>query len=259
MPPKPYLLYAYPWMPYPRRVIIYLREKGLPSSLVQVVHVSLSAAGNAAPPEFPPRPQGSLPVLVLDDMHIRQSVAIMNYLDELCDSGIDGFPKSTYSLRGDDILTRARNTEILGLADELLVAWNPVRTFGTGAGTMSIPAASKEMMRWVYRTICTLETYLKDANFSHLEEDGRGPSIAEIVLYQVLEFIDDCYGVDLTIGSGEMIKDVYGRMVEQKYEKLREFYQTFRKRDSAKRDATLGEVAPEAYSKAMSTWAEGAK
>lgn len=250
-------------MPYPRRVIIYLREKGIASSLVQVIHVSDPGAGNAAPPEFPPRPAGSLPVLVIPsksgDIHIRQSVAIMNYLDELCDAGAEGFPKSIYSMTGQDMLSRARNTEILGLADEILIAWNPVRMFGTGAGTMSRPAASKEMLRWVYRTLWTLETYFKEATFSHLEKGGHGPSIAEIVLYQVLEFIDDCYGVDLTLGSDEMVKDVYGRMVEQKYEKLSEFYQAFKKRGSAKRDASLGEVPSEQTKKLMSTWAEGAK
>ncbi|KUJ12566.1 uncharacterized protein LY89DRAFT_210135 [Mollisia scopiformis] len=150
MAARQYLLYAYPWMPYPRRIIIYLREKGIPSSLVQVVRVSDPGDGNAAPPNFPPRPQGSLPVLVMrserSDTHIRQSVAIMNYLDELCDAGADGFPKSKYSIRGENLLARARNTEILGLADEILASWNPVRTFGTGAGTMPIPAAAKEML-----------------------------------------------------------------------------------------------------------------
>ncbi|CZR68725.1 uncharacterized protein PAC_18624 [Phialocephala subalpina] len=142
----------------------------------------------------------------------------MNYLDELCDSGSAGFPKSKNSMRGDDILSRARNTEILGMAEELLVAWNPVRMFGTGAGSIHLPAASKEMLRWVHRGLWTVGTYLKDTDFSHLEEEGRGPSTAETVLYQFLEFVGDCYGVDLTLGSGGMVKDVYGRMVEEKYE-----------------------------------------
>lgn len=183
----------------------------------------------------------------------------MNYLDELCDAGAEGFTKSKYSMRGEDILSRARNTEILGMADELLVAWNPVRMFGTGAGTMSLPAAAKEMLRWVHRGLWTVEGYLRDVEFSHLKEGGRGPSIAEIVLFQFLEFVDDCYGVDLTLGSGEMVKDVYGRMVEQKYEKLREFYMIFKKRDSARREEILGEVPGEKTKNAMSTWAAGAK
>jgi glutathione S-transferase len=61
----PYLLYVYPWIPFPRRIIIYLREKGIPSSLVKVVPVSDPQNGNAAPTEYPPRPSGSLPILVI--------------------------------------------------------------------------------------------------------------------------------------------------------------------------------------------------
>ena len=61
----PLLLYAYPWMPYPRRVIIYLREKGIDSRMVNVIHVSDPQDGNAAPLGYPPRPAGSLPILAL--------------------------------------------------------------------------------------------------------------------------------------------------------------------------------------------------
>ena len=60
-------------------------------------------------------------------------------------TGTFGSPPSTHSFLGHDPLSRARVTEILALADECTTAWNPVRTFGTGAGTMSIPEASKEM------------------------------------------------------------------------------------------------------------------
>jgi hypothetical protein len=115
----PYLLYAYPWMPFPRRVIIYIREKSILPSLVTVVPVSDPQLGDAAPAGFPPRPKGSLPILVIphpenesnaQPTYIRQSVAIMNYLDELCDAGANGFPKSQCSMRGPDVLSRARET-----------------------------------------------------------------------------------------------------------------------------------------------------
>lgn len=124
---------------------------------------------------------------------------------------------------------------------------------------MSLPVVEEEMLKWVHRGLWTVETYLNDTDFSYLKEGGRGPSIAGIVLYQFLEFVDDYHGVDLTLGSGEMMKDVYGRMVEQKYERLRDFYQTFKKRDSARREESLGDVPSEGTKKAMSTWAEGVK
>ncbi|KFY32258.1 hypothetical protein V493_00362 [Pseudogymnoascus sp. VKM F-4281 (FW-2241)] len=267
MSSRPWLLYAYPWMPFPRRVTIYLREKRIPSSLVTVVPVSDPQLGNASPSEFPQRPQGSLPILAIPLAHghqgepylfIQQSLAIINYLDELCDSGHQGFPLSHYSMRGADALGRARQTALLALADECTIAWNPVRTFGTDAGTMSIPEAAKEMIRWVRRPLGAIEGLLKDRDFSSLRQGGgQGPTIAEIVLYQFLEFTMDCYGKDMTQGSSEVVKDVYGKDVVELFPKLREFYAAFKTRDSAKRDPMAGEVASEAVLKKMQTWADG--
>jgi hypothetical protein len=65
----------------------------------------------------------------------------MNYLDKLCDSDAHGFLRSQYSMRGADMLSHVRETELLTLADECTVAWNPVHTFGSGAGTLKIPEA----------------------------------------------------------------------------------------------------------------------
>ncbi|KAF4456876.1 hypothetical protein F53441_1087 [Fusarium austroafricanum] len=262
MSAKPWLLYVYPWMPFPRRVIIYLREKNIPASLVTIVPVSDPQLGDAAPKTFPPRPLGSLPILAIPGSdsksytYIRQSLAIMNYLDELCDAGEHDFPKSECSMRGDDALSRARVTELMCLADELTIAWNPVRTFGTGAGTMSLPEASKEMIRWLQRTLTTIESWFQDRDFSDLREGGtRGPNMAEIVLYQFLEFTKDCYGKDMTKGSTQKGLDVYGRKeASNEFPKLAEFYEAFRTRKSAVRDASAGEVASEKVMKAMQTW-----
>jgi glutathione S-transferase len=252
-------------MPFPRRITIYLREKGIPSSLIQIVPVSDPQLGNSAPPGFPPRPAGSLPILVIPSpnhaeghIYIRQSIAIINYIDEFCDAGKDGFPKSMYSMRGTDSLSRARQSELMSLAEECTIGWNPVRTFGSDAGTISIPAASREMIRWVHRPLVTIEGWFKDRDFSDLKKGGsRGPMIAEIVLYQFLEFTKDCYGVDMTHGSEEKVIDGYGREVIQKYEKLSEFYEAFKTRDSAFRDETAGEVPSKDTLKVMMNWAEG--
>lgn len=116
-------------MPYPRRVIIYLREKGIPSSLVKVVPVTDPQLGDSVPPEFPPKPTGSLPILAIPPggyrnnqlyTYIRQSNAIMSFLDELCEEGSHGFHLCKGSMRGTDPLSRARNMELLALADECL-------------------------------------------------------------------------------------------------------------------------------------------
>ena len=41
-------------------------------------------------------------------------------------------------------------------------------------------------------------SFLKKSVFGHV-------TLADIVLYQFLEFTKDCYGVDMTIGSGEKV------------------------------------------------------
>jgi hypothetical protein len=82
-------------------------------------------------------------------------------------------------------------------------------------------------------------------------------TMADIVLYQFLEFTKDCYGVDMTIGSCETVRDVYGREVVERFPKLMEFYETFNTRDSAIRYTDRGEVASEGPMKAMQTWADG--
>jgi glutathione S-transferase len=65
-PAFPWLLYAYPWMPYPRRVIIYLREKGIPDSLVKVAVVADPQDRNQVlDRSLPPIPSGSLPILAI--------------------------------------------------------------------------------------------------------------------------------------------------------------------------------------------------
>jgi hypothetical protein len=166
----------------------------------------------------------------------------MTYLDELCDAGQDGFPKSQYPIGGTDPLSQARQTELLALAAEC--TWNPVRTFGTGAGTMALPAASREMLRWIYRPLNTIEEWFKNRDFTPLRKGGsERPTMAEIVLYQFLEFTKDCNGKDMTQGSGEVVKDVYGREVVGKYTKLGEFYGAFKTRGSTIRDSGGGKMA----------------
>lgn len=251
-------------MPFPRRLIIYLREKQIPQSLVRVVRVSDPQDGNqVVDSSLPPRPPGSLPILAIPHAdskdkwtYIRQSMAIINFLEELCEGKQYGFHSPTGPLMPLDGLARARETEILTLAEELTVGWNPVRTFGTDAGTISFPQGAKEMLRWERRAVLAIETYLSE-RATPPKQPSEPVTIAEIVLYQFLEFVKDCYGVDMTVGSGEMVKDVYGREVKEEFPLLRQFYLAFAQRESAKRNPEAGDVPGPAPAKAMGTWAEG--
>ena len=116
------------------------------------------------------------------------------------------------------------------------------------------------MLRWVRRSLMAIETWWQegDRDMSLLSKGSNGHvTLADIVLYQFLEFTNDCYGVDMTVGSGEEVRDVYGREVVEMFPKLFEFYEAFSTRDSAKRDGSKGEMASGAPLKIMQAWAEG--
>lgn len=116
------------------------------------------------------------------------------------------------------------------------------------------------MLRWVKRSLMAIETWWQESNrdMSALRRGNFGHvTLADIALYQFLEFTKDCYGVDMTVGSGEKVQDVYGRPVVESFPKLTEFYEAFSTRDSAVRHAEKGEVASDVPMKMMQTWADG--
>lgn len=74
-------LYSYPRAPNPRRVLIFLAEKGIS---VPVETVDIMQRANRQPPFLAKNPLGGIPVLELDDGDcIAESVAICRYFEEL--------------------------------------------------------------------------------------------------------------------------------------------------------------------------------
>jgi glutathione S-transferase len=73
-------LYDSAMAPNPRRVRIFLAEKGIS---VPVEQVDIGKAANRQPPFLAKNPLGGVPVLELDDgTHIAESVAICRYFEE---------------------------------------------------------------------------------------------------------------------------------------------------------------------------------
>jgi glutathione S-transferase len=73
-------IYDFTQAPNPRRVRIFLAEKGITVPLEQI---NLAAADNRKPEFIKKNPMGGLPVLELDDgIHIAESVAICRYFEE---------------------------------------------------------------------------------------------------------------------------------------------------------------------------------
>jgi glutathione S-transferase len=75
------LLYHDPRAPNPRRVRIFLAEKGVQ---VETIEVAIASSANRSPEYLAKNPLGLLPVLELADGRIlRESMAICRYLEEL--------------------------------------------------------------------------------------------------------------------------------------------------------------------------------
>jgi glutathione S-transferase len=246
-------------MPYPRRTTIYLRERKIPSNLVTVVPVSDPQEGEEVPPGFPPRPKGSLPLLAIPkslvsnsteaqnrDVDIEsnyyilgESLSVIQYLEDLCNTGKHGFPISTYSMAGGPHpLDRAYEYGLLNLANEVLTSFNPVRLFGSALGTLKIPEAARESLRWMHRHLAAIELHLAKSSrakdFDALRDNNNGkPTIGEIVLYQYLESLHGIYSIDVTKGNTvDKSTGVYGREALLDYPSLKAFYEAFKTRAS---------------------------
>ena len=272
---SPSLLYVYPWMPYPRRVLIYLREHNISASIVTVVPISDPGQGDKAAEGFPDRPLGSLPILAVPPTGaeegkaealdgwtlIRQSVPIMQYLQRMIVSGGEEEKMDSY--------IEACEMGYLISAETVMTAWNGVRLFGSGVGAMNNLEAAKESLKWVHRELAGIERHLEPSNGmdtyaggfkERLADGGAGPSFGDVALFSFLELVDDLYACfeELTMGKGEG-KDAYGRNVERVgwYPRVRDFYGIFRERESVRREASTGEEVSAVLREKAGTWADG--
>jgi len=73
--------YVFAGAPNPRKLIVYLREKGID---IPLESVDLLSGANRSPEFLKKNPLGGLPVLELDDgSHLTESLAIIQYLEDL--------------------------------------------------------------------------------------------------------------------------------------------------------------------------------
>jgi glutathione S-transferase len=171
-----------------------------------------------------------LPILSLGNGHyIKQSIAVIEYFEDICDAaksstspetiqtklGSEGGP----SMRGYTLEERARTREILALADEASTHFGVACHKGTALFSSlekQDPKTSKFALEFCRKTLGLLEAYYVD---SHLfEQGGGGVTIADCVLFSLLQFSKELYARDL-------IEDLPG---------LKRFYGLFKERESAK-------------------------
>lgn len=216
-------LFVLPWGVYPRRILLYLALKGLDSSeALKITPVTVVNTGMHAPG----KPAGTVPILKLPDgTFIKQSVAILDYLEDVCDRPdetkdwqvkLSKAAAGNSSMRGSTPEERARIREMLGLADEATSHFGFACHKGTALFVPLEPThafTAKLVLDNCRKTLKLLEGYYDEE--SSRKGDGSF-SIADCVLFSLLQFAKELYGKDLTI--------------EPELQAIRRFYTSFEAR-----------------------------
>jgi glutathione S-transferase len=222
-------LFVLSWGIYPRRALIYLAEKGLLNS----PHLKITEAiltGNGNEMVAPGKPPGTLPILSLGNgQFIKQSIGVLEYFEDICDAaksssspetvqtklGLEGGP----SMRGNTPEEKARTRGIMTLAVEATTHFGTACHKGTALWASlqeQDPKAARFAWEDCQKGLGLLEPYYLDDH--RLEKSGGGVTIADCVLFSLLQFSAELYGRDLTEG----------------FAGLKRFYNLFKERESAK-------------------------
>jgi len=170
-------IYDFVGAPNPKKLRVYLAEKGIsiPTEPVNIV------SGENRQPEFLKKnPLGGLPVLELDDgTHLTESLAIMEYLEEL---------HPTPALLGANPRERARVRELeriaeLGVLMAVGTYFQNTHPFMAGRLKQSPDAAENAKTR-LTGNLKVLDAAIGNKKFVA----GDRPSIADCTLFAALEF-----------------------------------------------------------------------
>ena len=200
-------LYELEWGLYPRRVGIYLAEKGI----MDIDRVALDISAGWPPPELERlSPLATVPILLTEDgMPIRSSIAILEYLEER-------FPSP--DLLGATPELRALTRELAAVIDEA------ASQFGIWCHKGSPAFAGREEQSREAATIAADAYYGRLSLLDTLASETPGVflagdevTIADCIAMATLQFAEKLYGVSLPEGCPA----------------LRDWYHTFSRRPSA--------------------------
>jgi glutathione S-transferase len=202
-------LYEAKMAPYPRRVKIYLAEKGVE---LERVEVDLHGRENRSAAFLNKNPSGKIPVLELDDgAFLPESAAIMEYLEEIYPSPpmLGETPEQRAQTRATDRIA----SEIFTVLAQMLMHTHPAaRQF------------HPELVQ--HRQVGEALQPLVDQLFDQLEERigarsflaGPRPTVADCTLFALID----------TVSLG------FGYVLPERCPRLRAWYRRFQERPSAK-------------------------
>jgi glutathione S-transferase len=168
-------IYDFAFAPNPRKVRVYLAEKGISIPYEQVNLVE----GETRKPEFLAKnPMGSLPVLEFDDgTCLTESLAIIEYFEEL-------HPEPP--MIGTEPLERARVRELERLAETSIfnrIARIFFNTSPVFAGSLQIPEAAEQARAGLPKALRIMDEAVGDRPFVA----GDRPTIADCTLFAAFE------------------------------------------------------------------------
>jgi glutathione S-transferase len=177
-------LYELIWGVYPRRVIIYLAEKGI--SDIERIPLDFFRGENRQPEHLTRNPAGTVPVLEISHgVYIRQSTAILEYLEETYPSPnmIGGTPEE-----------RAFTRDLMSLINESTQFFGSYVTHASPLFAAMIEQkrdAADAAWEFYRQRMATLDQMIKDADFLN----GGYPTIADCALASLIGFARDFYNV----------------------------------------------------------------
>ena len=172
-------IYDFVGAPNPKKLRVYLAEKGI---TIPCEQVNLVSGENRQPPFLQKNPLGGLPVLELDDGgHLSESLAIMEYFEEL---------HPTPPMIGTTPLERARVREMeriveFGVMSRVATVFQNTHPFMANRLKQS-PDAAENARNQLGTILKTVDARIGEKAFAA----GERPSIADCTLYAAFEFAD---------------------------------------------------------------------
>jgi glutathione S-transferase len=209
-------LWSANFLMFPSRIEFYLHEKPLPPTANLIhLHCEFSETGDfIVPGNFEPPPQGTLPSLRVripgqPDHLIRESTAILEYLEE-------AYPRGTGSLLGTGPLERARNRDFISLSGDLSMFLGVWMYNCTEIGRPRMPwGQSEAVARWArkraHELLDRMVQWKRESSAAAAEGSGprwisgtAEPMMADVVLLGTVAFAKAFYGVDLVRHHAEL-------------------------------------------------------